>query len=100
MTIDASGLASYPYGYPASLSEATTRYLSMAGVRYAFTTLANRVSESSPPLLLGRATMFEGTGFHYIRGTAGQAESQSTESNRVYLSELPRTSVGLHRRVE
>jgi phosphatidylinositol alpha-1,6-mannosyltransferase len=66
-------LFAYPYGHPRAFGNLTAKHLSAAGVRYAFTTLATRLSGASRAMAIGRSTMFEATGFDYIRGTAGGA---------------------------
>lgn len=65
-----SELFAYPYGDPSAINDSTTRLLSLLGVRFAYTTLAVRISRHSQPLSLGRATILDETSFHYIRGTA------------------------------
>ncbi|MGA2435813.1 MAG: polysaccharide deacetylase family protein [Bryobacteraceae bacterium] len=73
---DAGGdveLFAYPYGHPRAFNETTRKLLSLAGIRYAFTTMATRLSAASDPFAIGRASMFEGTSSDYIRGTAGGA---------------------------
>jgi len=66
-------LFAYPCGDPRALNDSTTKILSLQGVRFAYTTLAVRISRDSQPLSLGRATMFNENSFHYIRGTGGGA---------------------------
>jgi peptidoglycan/xylan/chitin deacetylase (PgdA/CDA1 family) len=63
----------YPYGDAMAFSGTTEKLLAANGVRCAFTTLAFRVSKDSRPLALGRATLYDSAGFHYMRGTAGGA---------------------------
>ena len=61
----------YPYGFKASYSEEIQRYLSNAGIEFAFTTRALRTKSNSNPLELGRVGMHSVYDEGYLRGLVG-----------------------------
>ena len=63
----------YPYGFKASYSKEVHRYLSDAGVKFAFTTRALRTKPNSNPLELGRVGMHSVFDERYLRGLIGGA---------------------------
>ena len=63
----------YPYGFKDAINQSVKTQLRNAGVKYAFTTRSNGITESSDPLEYGRVGMLNFESKAHLKGLAGNA---------------------------